>query len=232
MTQLTAAPNVILFLSVIDAFDRPDLLTHALLAPILWTMWSTAVWTGGGVVRDDRWQGRLELHAAAPTGYGLVVAARVAAVVLLSLLVVPITLFTAWVTYGINIELLHPVLLIVVLVLTTAAITGTGIIFSSLTILSRAAITFQSSASYPLLLLGGVFVPLSLLPDWVQPFGRLVLSWSSDLIRDGVTQSTVTELPLRLGALVVLGALGFRAGQWLVGVVLHQVKVTGEISSA
>lgn len=233
MTQLTAAPNVILFLSVIDAFDRPDLLTHALLAPILWTMWSTALWTGGGVVRDDRWQGRLELHAAAPTGYGLVVAARVAAVVLLSLLVVPITLFTAWVTYRINVEVLHPVLLIVVLVLTTAAITGTGIIFSSLTILSRAAITFQSSASYPLLLLGGVFVPLSLLPDWVQPFGRLVfLSWSSDLIRDGVTQPTVTELPLRLGALVVLGALGFMAGQWLVGVVLHQVKVTGEISSA
>jgi hypothetical protein len=30
----------------------------------------------------------------------------------------------------------------------------------------------------------------------------------------------------------VLGALGFMAGQWLVGVVLHRVKVTGEISSA
>jgi ABC-2 type transport system permease protein len=123
--------------------------------------------------------------------------------------------------------------LIVVLVLTAAAITGTGIIFSSLTILSRAAITFQSSASFPLLLLGGVFVPLSLLPAWVQPFGRLVfLSWSSDLIRDGVTQPTVTELPFRLGVLVVLGTLGFLAGQRLVQVVLHRVKVTGEISSA
>jgi len=232
MVQISTIPQVIIFFSVIEAFDRPDLLINALLAPILMAMWSTALWTGGSVVRDDRWMGRLELHAAAPVGYGLVVTARVAAVVMLSLLVVPLTLATAWATYGIDIRIAHPVVLVVALLLTAAAITGTGMIFSSMTILSRAATTFQSSASYPFLLLGGVFVPLALLPVWARPFGRLVfLSWGSDLIRDSVTQPVVTALPWRLAAIVVLGAVGFGVAQWLVRVVLYRVRATGEIAA-
>ncbi|GBE21493.1 ABC-2 type transporter [bacterium BMS3Bbin01] len=232
MVQISTIPTVIIFLSVIEAFDRPDLLINALLAPILMAMWGTALWTGGSVMRDDRWHGRLELHAAAPIGYGLVVTARVAAVVMLSLLIVPLTLATAWATYGIDIRIAHPFVLVVALMLIAAAITGTGMIFSSLTILSRAATTFQSSASYPFLLLGGVFVPLSLLPVWVQPLGRLVfLSWGSDLIRDSVTQPVLTALPWRLGAIAVLGSVGFVAAQWLVRVVLHRVMVTGEIAA-
>lgn len=233
MAQITAVPQTILFLSVVDAFGRPDLTINALLAPILMTMWGTALWTGGGVVRDDRWQGRLELHAAAPVGYGLVVTARVAAVVLLSLLVVPLTLATAWATYGIEIRILHPFVLCVALVLIAAAVTATGMIFSSLTILSRAAITFQSSASYPFLLLGGVFVPLSLLPTWTHPLGRLVfLSWGSDLIRDSVGAVSIPNAPWQLLAIVLLGIAGYLVAQWLVRLVLHKVKITGEITSA
>ncbi|NIR38842.1 MAG: hypothetical protein GWN07_23450, partial [Actinobacteria bacterium] len=61
--------------------------------------------------------------------------------------------------------------------------------------LSRAAITFQSSASYPILLLGGVFVPLSLLPGWVEPLGRLVfLSWSSDALRQATLDPSLDGL--------------------------------------
>ncbi len=121
MAQFTAPPQTLLFLSVVDAFDRPDLVTHALLAPMLVSMWGVAVWTGGGVVRDDRWSGRLELHAAAPTSYAVVVAARVGAIVLLSLLTVPITLLTAWATYGVTVSVGHPVLLVAVLLATALA---------------------------------------------------------------------------------------------------------------
>jgi len=232
MTMVTTVPQVILFLSVVDAFDRPDLITNALMAPILMTMWSTSLWTGGSVMRDDRWRGLLEIHAASPQPYGLVVAARVGAVVLLSLLVLPITLVTAALTYGVDIQVDHPQLLLVTMIVTALAITGTGIIFSSMTILSRAANTFQSAASYPFLLLGGVFVPLALLPEWAHPLGRLVfLSWASDLVRDSVTAEVVEDVALRLGILALLGAIGFVAGQWLIRVVLAKVRVSGEISA-
>lgn len=232
MVLISTPPQVILFLSVVDAFDRPDLITNALLAPILMNMWSTALWTGGSVMRDDRWAGLLEVHAASPQPYGLVVSARVAAVVLLSLLVIPITLLTAALTYGVDIQVMHWGLLLTTFGVTALAVVGTGIVFSSMTILSRAAITFQSAASYPFLLLGGVFVPLELLPAWVQPFGRLVfLSWSSDLVRDSVTQPLVDNALPRLGMVVLLGGIGFVAGLWLVRVVIDKVRLSGEIST-
>lgn len=232
MVIISTIPQVILFLSVVDAFDRPDLVTNALLAPILMTMWSTALWTGGSVMRDDRWQGRLEIHAASPPPYALVVVSRVAAVVVLSFLIIPVTLLTATLTYGVDVSVAHWDVLLVTLLATALAVTGTGIVFSSMTILSRAANTFQSAASYPFLLLGGVFVPLELLPSWVQPLGRLVfLSWASDLLRDSVSAPVVDDVVIRLGAVVILGGLGFVAGLWLIRVVIDKVRVSGEISA-
>lgn len=232
MTQITTIPQVVIFLSVVEAFDRPDLTANALLAPILITIWATSLWTGGSVMRDDRWAGRLEIHVAAPASYGLVVVARVAAVILLSLLAIPITLLTAASTYGLEVTVHHPWLLALALLVTAAAVVGTGIIFSSMTLLSRAAITFQSAASYPFLLLGGVFVPLELLPGWVQPVGRLVfLSWSSDLIREAVTRPAVDRVAWRLAIVAGLGAAGFLVGQWLVRAIIDRVRVTGELSS-
>lgn len=232
MTQITTIPQVVIFLSVVNAFDRPDLAANALLAPILITMWATSLWTGGSVMRDDRWAGRLEIHVAAPRSYGVVVVARVGAIILLSLLAIPITILTALATYGVEVTVHHPWLLALALLVTAGAIVGTGIVFSSMTLLSRAAITFQSAASYPFLLLGGVFVPLELLPGWVQPLGRVVfLSWSSDLIRDAVSLPVVEGVGWRLAVVLGLGTGGFLAGQWLVRVIINRVRVTGELSS-
>lgn len=232
MVQATTVPQVLLFLSVVDAFSRPDLVANALLAPILISMWGTALWTGGSVMRDDRWGGRLEVHLAAPNSYGFTVVARVAAVVSLSLLAIPIALITAAVGYGVTISVAHPGLLVATFAATAAAVTATGIIFSSMTLLSRAAITFQSAASYPFLLLGGVFVPLDLLPAWAQPLGRVVfLSWSSDLIRDAVSAAAVPSAAPRLGVVLGLGALGFLAGQRLLRVIIDRVRVSGELAS-
>lgn len=232
MAQLTTPPTVVIFMSVTDAYDRPDLMSAALVAPILITMWGTTNWTGGSVVRDDRWQGRLELHAAAPTSYGEVVFARVAAVVLLSLLSVPIALVTAWAGYGYRAAVHHPGVLAAVLGLTTIGLTAAGVVFSSLSILTRAALTFQSAASYPFLLISGVFVPLALLPVWVRPLGWLMfLSWSADLVRDSVTGSGLSAVPARLAAVAGLGAATAVLGVALTRVVLTRVRRSGEIGA-
>lgn len=232
MALVTTVPQTLIFLSVVDTFDRPDLTVNALLAPILISMWGVSLWTGGGVMRDDRWQGRIEIHLATPASYGMVVSARVAAVIALSLLAVPLTLATAALTYGVGVRIAHPWLMAAAFLVTAAAVVGTGIIFSSMTLISRAAVTFQSAASYPFLLLGGVFVPLDLLPSWVQPVGGIVfLSWSSDLIRDSVSSPVVADPWLRLAVIAGLGAAGMAVGQWLVRVIINRVRVSGELAS-
>lgn len=227
-----SVPQTIIFLSFTQAFGRPDLLVHALVAPVLMTMWSTSLWAGGAVMRDDRWHGRLEMHAAAPNPYAVVVVSRVAAVIALTLPVVPITLSTAWLTYGVDIQVLHPWLLMLVLLVIAAAVVGTGVIFSSMTLLSRGAIVFQSSASYPFLLLGGVFVPLALLPDWTHPLGRLVfLSWGSDLVRESISAPVVDGAARRVLIVVTLGLAGFLFGQRLFRTIIRRIRISGEIAS-
>jgi len=231
MVQFITPAQTILFLSVVDAFGRPDLVAHAIIAPTLITIWYTAVWTGGSVVRNDRWNGNLELHAAAPTSYGVVVPARVAAVMSMALTAVPLALGTAALTYGVDIDIQHPWLLLAALVLVVIGTTGFGAILTSMTVLSRAANTIQSSASYPFLLLGGVFVPLALLPGWVRPIGRLIfLSWGSDLVRDGITEPSVEGVPGRLAVLAALSLVGFVVAHRLIRLVMRRVSVTGEIA--
>jgi len=233
MSMMTTPAQAILFLSVVEAFDRPDLAAHALIAPAIISMWGAAVWTGGAIVRNDRWGALLELHAAAPTPYSLPVIGRMAATMILSLAAIPLTLLTGWLTFGVDITVRHPWILLAALLATTAAMASTALIFTSMTVLSRAAITFQNSASYPILLLSGAFVPLDLLPGWVQPIGRLIfLSWGADLIRDSITQDSVQDVWFRFGMLILLGATGFLIGNRLLRVVMRRVTVTGEISVA
>ncbi|MBU1226138.1 MAG: ABC transporter permease [Actinobacteria bacterium] len=231
MTILTTPAQTILFLSVITAFDRPDLTAHAVIAPAVVSMWGASVWTGGAIVRNDRWGAMLELHAATPTSYAVPVIGRMSATLLLSLAAIPLAMATAWLTFGLDVGVRHPWVLAAALVVTTAAMVSTALIFTSMTVLSRAAITFQNSASYPILLLGGAFVPLDLLPGWVHPIGRLIfLSWGTDLVRDSITAATVEDLWLRLGMVLLLGAAGLAAGTRLLRMVMHRVTVTGEIS--
>jgi ABC-2 type transport system permease protein len=78
-----------------------------------------------------------------------------------------------------------------------------------------------------------VLVPLSLLPDWVQPFGRLVfLSWSSDLVRDAILQPAVHAWPWRLAVIALLGLATLLGGQVVIGRVADRARRTGSVTYA
>ena len=126
MAMITTPAQTVLFLSVITAFDRPDLTAHAIIAPAIISMWGASVWTGGAIVRNDRWGGLLELHAASPTRYALPVVGRMAATMVLSLAAIPLALLTAWATFGVDVSVRHPWLLVPALLLTTAAMAATA----------------------------------------------------------------------------------------------------------
>jgi ABC-2 type transport system permease protein len=101
---------------------------------------------------------------------------------------------------------------------------------SALFVATRTARTFQNTLGYPILLLGGTFVPVDQLPSWMRPVARLIfLSWSSDLLRDAMAAPPVTSVGVRLGAIVVLGLAGLVLGRWLLLRVLRRVRATGTL---
>ena len=70
------------------------------------------------------------------------------------------------------------------MLVTVFAMAGTAVAFASVFVLTRNPFTFTNSASFPFYVLGGVFVPIAILPGWIQPLSKgIFMSWSADLLR-------------------------------------------------
>lgn len=231
LREILATPFfAIIFLGITRGAGRRDLTAFAVVAPVLMTLWGMALEISGDIVDSDRGAGILEAVVATPVGFATVVFGRVQAVTLLSLVGVVETGLVAQVGFGADIEIHHPAALAATLVVTTLAAAGTALILAGLFVLARTARTFQNSMNFPVFLLAGVIVPLSYLPSWLRPFGRLLfLSWSADLLRASLSPPPIADFLPRLGAIVLLGAAGFALGRVMLGVVLRRVRVLGTL---
>lgn len=124
----------------------------------------------------------------------------------------------------------HPAALVATLVATALAATATSIIMAGAFVLARTARTFQNSMQFPVFLLAGVIVPLTYLPAWLRPVGRLLfLSWSADLLRASLAPAPVADLVPRLGIILGLGALGLLVGGAVLDLVLTRVRMLGRL---
>ena len=220
----------IIFLGIVRAAGRRDLTAFAVVAPVVITMWGMALEIAGDIVDSDRNAGILESVVATPVGFPTVVSGRVLAVTLLGGVGVVETWLVATFGFGANIVVYHPAALVATLVVTGLAATGTSIIMAGVFVLARTARTFQNSMSYPIFLLAGVIVPLTYLPAWLRPVGRMLfLSWSADLLRASLAPPPVSDLVLRLAIILALGAFGLFVGRVVLDLVLTRVRVLGRL---
>lgn len=223
----------LIFLSITEDADRPDLASYAVLAPTLIALWGMALMVAGELIDTERWGGTLEALIATPASFALVITGRITAVTLVSLVAFAETWAIAWVVFGIVVAVPHPVLMLVTVVVTAVAMAGTASMMSAVFVLARSARIFQNSLSYPFYVLGGVLVPVALLPEWLQPVSRVVfLSWSADLLRDSLSAAPVTDVVLRLAIVLGLGAVGLAAGVYLLHRVLIRVRALGTLTYA
>jgi ABC-2 type transport system permease protein len=135
--------------------------------------------------------------------------------------------------FGVSMPFDHPLELALTLVCTVFAMAGTAVAFAALFVMTRNAITFANSASFPFYVLGGIFVPVAVLPGWVQPVSKIVfLSWSADLLRSSLRPAHVHDFWGRLGMVVLLGVLSFALGRVVLFLVLRRMRTTGELATA
>jgi ABC-2 type transport system permease protein len=229
----TAPLFTIIFLTIVRQGGRHDLQPDALMAPVLMTLWWFALFLGGMIVTGDRWEGLLEPVLATPAGLATLILGRITAIMALGL----IGFFEVWaigkLVFGVSIPFDHPLPLALTLLTTIFAMAGTAVAFSALFVLTRNAFTFANSASFPFYVLGGVFVPVAVLPGWIQPVTKVVfLSWSADLLRATLKSAAIHNLWGRLGMVVLLGALSFALGRTVLTYVLFRMRTNGELSAA
>lgn len=219
-----------MFLSIMQYAGRDDLTGSAILAPVLIGLWMTAVNLGGGLIDADRWQGTLEQIIAAPAAFAVIILGRIAAITFLGLLTFAEALVVARLFFGEPLNVAHPGVLVAGLTASAFAMAGTATLMATSFVLARSALRFQNALSYPFYVLGGVLVPVSFLPDWLQPLSRIVfLSWSADLLRATLDPQPIAGVGWRLAVIVGLGATAFGLGRALLRVILNRVRATGSI---
>ena len=233
MVLVTVPMFTLIFLAIVRNADRDDLTGYALIAPVLIALWALSLYVSGEIVEGDRWRGVLEAAVAAPANLAVVVFGRIAAVTSVALFAVVEVWLVSRLLFSVDAELYHPLSFAAALSVTAFAVAGTAVIMAALFVLARHARTFQNSLTYPFYVLGGVLVPVSFLPDWLEPITRLVfLSWSADLLRDSLASPPVENVGPRLAMVVVLGAADFALGWLLLRYVLRRVREDGSLGWA
>ncbi|QSB15007.1 ABC transporter permease [Natronosporangium hydrolyticum] len=230
---VTAPLMTLVFLAITRHAGRDDLAPYAVLAPALIVLWTVSLIVAGELITRERENASLEALIATPVSFASVITGRIAAVVLLSLVGFAESWLAAWLTFGVVVPVHHPVAFVATLLVTAAAMAGTASVMSALFVLARSARAFQNSLNYPFYVLGGVMVPVSFLPGWVEPVSRAVfLSWSADLLRDAMTPAAVPQLLPRLAMVLALGLAGYGLGLVLLRGAVNRLRRTGSLSYA
>ena len=151
---------------------EPGTLLYAALSAGLMGIWSATLFGAGGAINYQRWQGVLEPLIAAPPPYLLVLFPQTLAASTLGLYSLTSTLAYGRLIFGIPLRFVHPATFLLAVAVTVVALGLLGLLLGSSFILYREANSLANMLEFPVWIVTGAIVPLSLLPGWVH-----FLSW-------------------------------------------------------
>ncbi len=218
------------FVAIFQYAGRPDLDVYGVVAPALIALWQVSLLISGEVIARERDNQSLESLCAAPGRLSTVLIGRVSVVTVVSLFGLVLSGLTGWLVFGIRLVVGDVVVFVVSLLCTAIATATTALLFSVFFVNSRSPRIFQNGATYPFYVLGGVLVPVTLYPQWIQPLSRAVyLSWSADLLRDSVHATAVAGWAWRCGVVLALALAAYLLARWLLTMTLRNARQEGKL---
>jgi ABC-2 type transport system permease protein len=206
----------------------PHTLLYASLGASVMGIWSATSTSASGAIQQQRWLGTLELLVAAPANFALVMLPLTVAMSTIGLYSMVATLAWGHFAFGVDLHLVHPLLFVLAVPATIASIGAVGFLLSVAVVRYRTAWALGNALEYPVWLVCGFLVPLSLLPAWVRPISwALAPTWGVRAIRESaVGGSALPHLLICVG----IGAACVVAGFLLVDVLLRAARRTASLS--
>jgi ABC-2 type transport system permease protein len=197
------------------AGQRPGTLFYASLGAAVYGIWSSTLFGSGGAIQWQRWQGTLEVIVSVPTPFILVILPLTIATSAIGVYSLAATLFWGRFVFGIPFTIEHPLAFVVAVPATIVGLGLLGLLFASTFVLYRHANALSNMLEWPVLLVTGMLVPLSLLPGWTHPIAWVLApTWGVRGIREAALGGTPWPdigLTLALGiAYLGLGTLFLR----------------------
>jgi ABC-2 type transport system permease protein len=170
---------------VFRAGHKEGTLLYAAIGAGLMGIWSSTLFGSGGAIQWQRWMGTLESLVAAPPPFIFVLAPLTVATSTIGLYALAATLLWGRLLFGVPIHFVHPWLFALAVPATVVALGFMGLLLASTFILYRNANALSNLLEYPIWLITGLLVPLSLLPGWVHPLSWLLApTWGVRAIRE------------------------------------------------
>src|SRR6478672_6844588 len=213
--------------------NSPELLLTLVVGAVFWNYLSVVFSWIAETISVERWEGTLEYTFMAPIrrwtqllgscvyamGYGLVHTAA---------MMVVLVIFYRQLDLGVT----NVATASVFVLLGSFSFVGIGMMAAILPLLyveRGAQMTFVIQSC--LLLVSGVYYPVSVLPEWMQVLSRLSpATYVLDGVRKGVIDGTpVTELLYDVWPLILMGAFLIPFGLWAFGRAERYAKRTGKL---
>ena len=163
----------------------PHALLYASLGASVMGVWSATSTTAGAALQRERRHGTLELLVAAPVHFSLVMLPITIAMSTIGLYSMAATLLWGRVLFGIDVHVEHPLLFCLAVPATIVSIGMLGFLMAVAFVRYRTAWALGNALEYPVWLICGFLVPLSLFPGWVRPISWVLApTWGINAIRE------------------------------------------------
>jgi ABC-2 type transport system permease protein len=182
---------------------KPEFGLFAILGTGLISIWNNNLFTSGEIIRNERRIGTLSLIMATPSSLLLILLGKSFANAIMSVFAMGITFLTGMLAFHIPIGIGNPMAFLIGLVLVIVSITCLGLVFGSLFILTRNAGEFVAVANFPVYILSGLSIPLTLLPLWTRPLSQVLTpTWGNIILNEAASPTGGNMLP---NYLVIIG---------------------------
>jgi ABC-2 type transport system permease protein len=193
------------------AGGRPTSLLYVAIGAGFMGIWTSTLFASGGLIRWQRWQRTLELSVAAPPSLVLIFVPMAIAAAAIGLYAVLATLVWGRLFFDVPLDIAHPLAFAVALPTAIVSLGLLGLVLASTFIHYRHTNALGNLLEYPVWLLSGLLVPVTLLPSWAEPLSWLVApTWGVRAVREAALGGTPwfdVAMCAALGAIyLVLGA--------------------------
>jgi ABC-2 type transport system permease protein len=199
-----------------------EALVYASLGAAVMGVWSSTSTAAGNALQRERWHGTLELLAASPAHFSLILLPVTITLAAMGIYGMVATLLVGRFLFGVDLPLENPLAFAVAVPATIISIGAAGFILAVAFVRYRAGWALGNMIEFPVWLIAGFLVPISLLPGWVRPISwALAPTWGMNAIRESATGGTPWP---DIGLCVLLGGAYTAIGVVLVGRMLRSAR--------
>ncbi len=210
------------------AGGTPETLLVASLGAAIMGIWSVTTVGAADAIQRQRWHGVLELLVAAPTPFWAVLLPITIATSAIGVYSLASTLLWGRLLFGIPLELEHPLLFLLSIPPMVVSIGLLGFLMASVIVRFRAGWAVGNMFEYPVWLVTGLLIPVSLLPGWLEPVSWVLApTWGMRALKDSAFGGSPWPEIAACAGLAVVYAL---AGALLLGRFLTSARRRATLS--